>query len=86
MSASVSAAQAQAMAHDVLRTVDVDVPSTTAIVLTDGTYTGPHHEGYLVNPSQVTGAAEQFTMITGLSVDGDRLVDALPWIGDEEDQ
>lgn len=79
MYASVSATEAQTIARDVLRTVDIDVATDTAVVLTDGAYTGPHHEGYLVNPSQVTGAAEQFRLVTGLSVDGDRLVDALPW-------
>ncbi len=79
MYASVSATQAQAMARDVLRTVGIDVPADTAVVLTDGDDTGPHPEGHLVNPSQVTGAAEQFRLVTGLSVDGDRLADALPW-------
>lgn len=86
MSRPVSTAQAQSMARDGLRVVDIDVPTDTAVVLTDGDDTGPHPEGHLVNPGQIEYAAEQFTMITGLSVDGDRLVDALPWIGDEEDQ
>lgn len=69
----------QQRARDVLRVVGIDVSSCTAVVLTDGAYTGPHPEGHLVNPGQVEYAAEQFTMVTGLSVDADRLVDALPW-------
>ncbi|WP_168706304.1 hypothetical protein [Gordonia paraffinivorans] len=76
---SISAAHAQSMARDVLRTVGIDVASTTAVVLTDGDVTGPHPEGYLVNPGQIEYAAEQFTLATGLSVDGDALTDALPW-------
>lgn len=79
MSASVSATQAQAMARDVLRTVGIDVPADTAVVLTDGTYTGPHPEGHRVNPGQIVFAAEQFQLVTSLTVDGDVLVATLPW-------
>lgn len=79
MSRPVSAAQAQSMAHDVLRAVGIDLPSTTPVVLTDGDVTDPHSEGHLVNAGQVEYAAEQFAMVTGLSVDGGALVAALPW-------
>ncbi|GAA4746356.1 hypothetical protein [Gordonia alkaliphila] len=72
-------ARTQELARDVLRTVGIDLPATTAVVLTDGDRTGLCAEGFLVNPSQVAGAAEQFRLITGESIDGDRLVDALPW-------
>jgi hypothetical protein len=67
------------MARDVLRSVDIDVPADRTVVLTDGDATGPSPEGHLVNPGQVIFAAEQFAMITGLTVDGDALVEALPW-------
>lgn len=69
----------QELARDVLRTVGIDVDHDQLVVLTDGDRTGLCAEGFLVNPSQVLGAAEQLRLITGESIDGDRLVAALPW-------
>lgn len=75
----VSTTHAQAMAREALRTVGIDVASDTDVVLTDGDRTGLVPEGYLVNPSQVAGAAEQLRLVTGESIDGDGLVANLPW-------
>lgn len=75
----ISTEQAQAMARDALRTVGIDVDPDQLVVLTDCDDTGLCAEGFLVNPSQIVGAAEQLRLVTGEAVDGDGLVDALPW-------
>ncbi len=72
-------AQTQELARDALRAVGIDVDHNHPVVLTDGDRTGPRGGEFLVNPSQVLGAAEQLRLITGESIDGERLVAALPW-------
>lgn len=78
-SLSVSAAHAQVVTRDVLRAIGIDVPASEAIVLTDGAATGALPGRLLVDPGQITFAAEQHRLITGEVIDSDALIEALPW-------
>ncbi|ATD71735.1 hypothetical protein CNO18_17185 [Gordonia sp. 1D] len=70
--------QAQAVARDALTTLDIDVDSTTRIVLTDGR-AGPRAGAYMLNVGQVEAAVEQHRLVTGEHISADALIGALPW-------
>lgn len=71
---------AQLIARDILRLVGIPVPAGHDVAITDTDETGDQHGFYVVNPSQLIGAAEQYWLTTGETVDAEALLSALPWV------
>lgn len=70
--------QAQQAARDALATIGIEVADNTRVLLTDMS-TGPRCTYHLLNPGQVTAAAEQHYLVTGEHISADALIGALPW-------
>ncbi len=70
--------QAADTARDALAVLGIDVAVDARIMLTDGA-TGPRCWTYLVEPSQLEYACEQYRLITGETLSSDALIGALPW-------
>ena len=75
----------QTMAREVLAVIGIDVGPDCSVVLTDRDSTGPRTFTYLINPSQLEFACDQFRLTTGESVDYESLEAAMPWLDTEED-
>ena len=71
---------AQLIACDILRLIGIPVPAGHDVAITDTDETGDHGSVYVVNPGQLLGAAEQYWLTTGETVDAEALLAVLPWV------
>lgn len=74
----------QTIAREVLAVIGIDVGPDRSVVLTDRDSAGPRVFTYLINPSQLEYAVEQFRLTTGESIDYESLESALPWLTEED--
>ena len=75
----------QTMAREVLAVIGIDVGPDRSVVLTDRDSVGPRVFTYLINPSQLEFACDQYRLATGESIDYGSLEAAMPWLDTEED-
>lgn len=76
----------QQRAKEALAIVGINVTGNRTVVLTDRDSVGERAFTYLVNPSQLEYATDQYRLVTGESLDYEALEARLPWLTEEDFQ
>ncbi|EGD57150.1 hypothetical protein SCNU_02210 [Gordonia neofelifaecis NRRL B-59395] len=74
------------MAKDALSIIGIQVTGGRSVVLTDRDSVGERAFTYLINPSQLEYACDQYRLTVGESIDYEGLEAVLPWLTEEDFQ